>query len=53
MPYRFLRSFYSQETRGLNDALVNDEIILIQDLKHEILYTINVSKKKINFSKKY
>ena len=46
VPYRFLRSFYSQETRGLNDALVNDKIILIQDLKHEIPYTINVSKKK-------
>lgn len=52
VPYRFLRSFYSQETRGLNDALVNDKIIMLQDIKHEIPYKINVLKKKIKFSKK-
>jgi len=47
VPYRFLRSFYSQETRGLKDALVNDKIIMLQDIKHEIPYVIEVTTKKI------
>jgi hypothetical protein len=45
VPYRFLRSWFSSETRGIIDSQVNDKVLQLQDSKiNEIPYTINPDK---------
>ena len=45
VPYRFIRPWYSKETRGLKDGLVNTKILQLQN--ESAPYTINLYSNKI------
>jgi len=54
VPYRFLRTWFSYETRGLKDSEVNDAIINLQDTKkEEIPYIIDLEHKTIILNSRY
>lgn len=49
VPFRFIRSWYSEETRGLKDSKVNSKILELQNQKAP--YNIEYKSKKIIVSK--
>lgn len=48
VPYRFIRPWFKQETRGLKDGLVNSKIIELQNEFAPYLIDLSNSKIKIN-----
>ena len=51
VPYRFIRPWYAEETRGLKDALVNSEIIRLQN--ESAPYKIDIKLNKIIVDEKW
>lgn len=51
VPFRFIRPWYIEETRGLKDSLVNSKIIEFQD--NCAPYKINLDSKKIVISEEW
>lgn len=49
VPFRFIRPWYSEETRGLKDSKVNSRILELQN--ESAPYTINFESKKIILNK--
>jgi len=51
VPYRFIRPWYSAETRGLKDSIVNSEILKLQNGRAP--YIIEPNSKKISINKEW
>jgi len=51
VPYRFIRPWYSVETRGLKDSIVNSEILKLQNDRAP--YIIEQNSKKISINKEW
>lgn len=48
VPYRFIRPWFNQETRGLKDGLVNSKIIELQNESAPYVIDLSCNKIKIN-----
>lgn len=54
VPYRFLRTWFQNSLRGLNDSVINSKIIDLQcDQDIEIPYLVNVKNKSIELNPLY
>lgn len=51
VPYRFVRPWYNEETRGLKDSLVNSKIIEVQN--ESAPYSIDLNSSKIVFTQEW
>ncbi|WCC44330.1 HNH endonuclease domain-containing protein [Tenacibaculum finnmarkense] len=49
VPFRFIRAWYAEQTRGLKDGIINSKIVELQDDKSP--YTINIELKEIKINK--
>ncbi|CAL2084713.1 conserved hypothetical protein [Tenacibaculum dicentrarchi] len=49
VPFRFIRAWYAEQTRGLKDGIINSKILELQDNKSP--YAINTELKEIKINK--